>query len=86
MSRRRRITLAFILSELFPLVGFRCNFVSAPELECPLEYNHDTSQLRRTGHGDVSRIRMKPSFKYFLSYLPLMDKATMPSSLNNTVL
>ena len=30
VSRTRMTTLAFILSELFPLDGFRCNFVSAP--------------------------------------------------------
>ena len=30
MSRTRVATLTFILSELFPLDGFRCNFVSAP--------------------------------------------------------
>ena len=48
-------TLAFILSELFPLDGFRCNFVSASQLKSRLECNHDTSQLCRTGQDDVSR-------------------------------
>ena len=30
VSRTRMTTFAFILSELFPFDGFRCNFVSAP--------------------------------------------------------
>ena len=30
VSCTRMTILAFILSELFPLDGFRCNFVSAP--------------------------------------------------------
>ena len=46
------------LVELFLLDCFRCNLVSALQLEYPLEYNHDTSQLCRTGHDDVSRTRM----------------------------
>ena len=50
--------LAFILSELFPLDRFRCNFVVAPQLEYPLVYYHDTSQLCRTSLDDVSRTRM----------------------------
>ena len=48
----------FILSELFPLDHLRCNFVSALYLEYPLEYSHDTSQLCRTGHDNVSPTRM----------------------------
>ena len=58
MSRTRMTTLALILSELFPLDGFSCNFVSAPLLENRLEYNHDTSQLCRTVHDNVSRTSM----------------------------
>ena len=58
MSLTRMTTLAFILSGLFPLDGFICNFVSAPKLENHLEYNHDTSQLCRTGHDNGSRTRM----------------------------
>ena len=58
MLRTRMTTLAFILSELFPLDRFRCNFLSALQLEYPLEYNHDTSQLCRTGHEDVSYTKM----------------------------
>ena len=50
--------LAFILSDLFPLDGFRCNFVSAPYLENRLEYFHDTLWLYSTGHDDVSHTRM----------------------------
>ena len=58
VSRTRMTTLAFILSELFPLDCFRCNFMSALKLEYPLEHNHDTSQLCRTGHDDVLHTRM----------------------------
>ena len=58
MLRTRMTTLAFILTELFPLDCFRCNFLSAPQLEYPLECNHDSSQLCRTGHDDVLRTRM----------------------------
>ena len=47
-----------IFSELFPLDHFRCDFISALLLEYPLEYNHDTSLLCRTGHDDVWRTRM----------------------------
>ena len=56
-------TLDFILSELFPLGCFRCNFVSAAELENSLVLNHDTSQSCRTGHDDLSHTRMTtPAF------------------------
>ena len=72
MSRTRMTTLAFILSELFPLDGFRCNFVSAPKAENHLEYNHDTSQLCRTGHDDVSRTRMT-TLAFILSELFPLD-------------
>ena len=68
----RMTTLTFILSKLFPLDFFRCNFLSAPLLEYPLGFYHDTSQLCRTHLSSL----------YFLSYLPLMIKATMPSILN----
>ena len=53
MSRTRMTTLAFIISELFPLDGFRCNFVSALLLKYPLVYYNDTLQIRRTGPDDV---------------------------------
>ena len=46
-------TLAFIHSELFPLDCFRCNFVSALQLE----YYRDASHLCRTSLDNVSRIR-----------------------------
>ena len=72
----------FILSVLFPLDGFKCNFVSAPKLENRLKYNHDTLQLCRTGRGNVSHTRMTTLILYFLSYLHLMVKTTMPSTLN----
>ena len=72
MSRTRMTTLAFILSELFPLDGFRCNFVSAPYLENRLEYNHDTSQLCRTGHDDVSHTKMT-TLIFILSELSSLD-------------
>ena len=58
MSLTRMIAHAFILSELFPLDGFRCNFVSVPYLEYTLVYYHDTLQLCRTGYGGVSRLRI----------------------------
>ena len=58
MLGTRMTTLAFILSELYPLNDFRCNFVSTPRLKNRLEYNHVTSQLYRTGHDNVSLIRM----------------------------
>ena len=54
MLHTRMTTLAFILSELFLLDGFRCNFVSALLLENHLEYYDDTLMLCRTGHVDVS--------------------------------
>ena len=43
-----------------------CNF------EYPLEYNHDTSQLCRTDHDDVSRKRMT-TLAFILSELPPLD-------------
>ena len=48
----------------------------------PLEYNHDTLQLCRPGHDYVLCTRMTTLTFMFLSYLPLMVKATMPSILN----
>ena len=72
VSRTRMTTLAFILSELFPLDCFRCNFMSALYLEYPLEYNHDTSQLCRTGHEDVSYTKMT-TLAFILSELLLLD-------------
>ena len=72
MARTRMATLTIILSESFPLDGFRCNFVSAPQLESPLEYFDDISQLCRTGHDNVSRTRMTTLAFIPLSYFPLM--------------
>ena len=51
---------------------FRCNFVSCLYFEYPLEYNHDTSQLCRTGHDDVSRTRMT-TLAFLLSELFPLD-------------
>ena len=65
-------TLGFVLSELCPLDGFSCNFVSAPYFEYPLGYNHDTSQLCRTRHDDVSRTRVK-TLAFILSELFPLD-------------
>ena len=45
--------------------------MSAPELEYPLEYNHDTSTLCRTGHDDVSRTRMTPLALILSELFPL---------------
>ena len=72
MPHTRMTTLAFILFELFPLYGFRCNFVSAAFLENRLEYNHDASQLCRIGHDDVSRTRMT-TFIFILPELSSLD-------------
>ena len=72
MSHTRMTTLAFILAELFPLDGFRCNFVSAPLLENRMEYNHDTSRLCRTDHDDMSRTRMT-TLAFILSELFPLD-------------
>ena len=73
MSHTRRITPAFILSEWFPIYGFRCSFVTAPYLECPLIYYYDTLQLQQTGHDNVSCTRMS-TLAFILSMLfPLDD-------------
>ena len=58
MSHTRITTLTFILSDLFPLDGFRCNFRARTKLENRLEYFDDTLQLWRAGHDDVLRTRM----------------------------
>ena len=58
VSDTKMLTLAFLLSELFPLDFFRCNFVSAPYLDNPLVFYHDTSRLYRTHLDDVSGTRM----------------------------
>ena len=58
MLRTRMTTLAFIISELLPLDGFRCNFVFASKLKNRFEYFDDTLQLYGTGHDDVSHTKM----------------------------
>ena len=47
-----------------------------------LEYNHDTSQLCRTGHDDASHTRMTTLIFILSEFFPLMVKATMHSILN----
>ena len=72
MSCTRMTTLAFILSEFLSLDCFRCNLVSAPSLEYPLIYYHDTSQLCRTGLDNVSRTKMT-TLAFILFKLLLLD-------------
>ena len=76
-------TLVFILSELFLLYGFRCNFVLALQLEYPLRYNHDTSQLCRTGHDNVSHTRMTTLAFILSELLPLMVSHAISCPLHN---
>ena len=57
------------------------SFVFAPLLENHLEYNHDTSQLCRTGHDDVSHTRMRtPTFRVIS---PLMVSDAISCLLHN---
>ena len=72
VSHTRMATLAFILSELFPLDGFKCNFVSAPYVEYPLVYSHNTLQLCRTVLDNVLGTRMA-TFAFILSELFPLD-------------
>ena len=58
MCRIQKMATLAVIFLVISLDHFRWNFVSALQLEYPLEYNHDTSQLCRTGHDDVSRTRM----------------------------
>ena len=58
--------------KMSPLRCFLCIFVSALLLEYPSEYNHDTSQLCRTGHDDMSRTRMT-TLAFILSELFPLD-------------
>ena len=48
-------SLVFILHELFPLDGFSCYFVSAPQYECKLDSMFDIILISRTGHVIVSQ-------------------------------
>ena len=88
MSGTRMTTLTFTLSELFPLDCFRYNFVSALLFEYRLEYNHDTSQLSRTGHYDVSGTRMTTLAFILFEYFPLIvsDAISCPLCHLNTLL
>ena len=63
-------------TELFPLDGFRCNFVSSPLPEYHLVYYHDTLQLCRIGHDDVLLTRMT-TLAFILSELFSLDKFPM---------
>ena len=83
MSHTRITTLALVLSGLLPLDHLRCNFLSALYLEYPLEYNHDTSQLCRSGHDDVSHTKMTTLAFILLSYLPLMLSNAISCPLHN---
>ena len=50
----------------------------------PFEYNHDTSQLCRTGHDDVSRTR-PTTLAFILSELfPLMVSDAISCQLHNS--
>ena len=57
MSRTNMRALPLLLLSYLPIDAFYA-FVFALKLEYPLEYNHDTSQLCKTDHDDVSRTRM----------------------------
>ena len=83
MLRTRMTTFALILSELFPLDGFRCNFVSALLLENALEYFYDTSLLCRKGHENVSHKKWQLLLSYFLSYFPLIISDAISCPLYN---
>ena len=60
------------LASVHPSVCTSVNiFVSALELENRLEYFDDTSQLGRTGHDDVLRIRMSALTSILFELSPL---------------
>ena len=82
----RELLLYYFLSYLL-FDAFFCIFVSALYLEYPLEYNHDASQLCRTGHDNMSHTRMTISLSYFLSYFPLIvaDAVSFPLHNLNTL-
>ena len=71
-------TLAFILSELFPLYCFRCNFVPAPYL---LVYYHDTVQICWTGLDNVLHTRMTTLAFILSEFFPLMVSDAISCSL-----
>ena len=72
MSRTKMRALALLLFSYVPFDTFLCIFVSALLLNYPLEYNHDTSQLYRTGHDNESRLRMT-TLAFILSELFPLD-------------
>ena len=55
--QERQLSLSYFLS-YFPLMVSVAISCPLHNLKTFLEYNHDTSQLCRTGHEDVSHIRM----------------------------
>ena len=57
MSCTNMRALPLLLFSYLPFNAFYA-FVSALELEYPLEYNHDTSQLCKTDHDDASHTGM----------------------------
>ena len=71
-TRMAALAIIHVFSELFPLDHFRCNFVSALQLEYPMEYNYDTSLLCSTGHDDLSHTRMT-TLAFILSELLSLD-------------
>ena len=52
-------------------------------VEYHLEYNHDISQLCRTGHDDVSRTRMTTLAFILSELLPLMVSDAISCPLHN---
>ena len=80
VSRTRIKTLTFILSELFPLVS---DAISCPLFNLKTLWN--TIMILHSYVEHISTMcciqELQLSLSYFLSYLPLMVKATMPSFL-----
>ena len=82
MSRTRMTTLAFILSELFPLDDFRSYFVSAPQLENRLNIMILHSYVEQV--MTMCRVQeLQLSLSYFLSYFPLMVSDAISCPLHN---
>ena len=72
MARTKMRALSLILFSYLPFDAFSCIFVSSLQLEYPLEYNHNTSQLCRTGHDEVLCTRMA-TLDFVLSELFPLD-------------
>ena len=71
MSHTKMRALTLILFEFSPLMLFNSYSHSLYNLNT-LGYNHDTSQLCRTGHDDVVRTRMT-TIAFILSELFPLD-------------